>query len=155
MDDSIIIDAEMEKEETSQTSIIDRLTEVLFMQLLNKHISENNEITGFFAALRDKRIHRALGLIHSNPQYPWTLELLLEQVNMSRASLIRHFKETVGVPPMTYILNWRMTKAYHLAEHSTNTIDQIADLVGFSSARTLAKSFQRHYGFTPSELRHK
>lgn len=149
----LLIDAEMEKEETSQTSIIDRLTEVLFMQLLNKHISENKEITGFFAALRDKRIHRALESIHNNPQYPWTLDLLAEQVNMSRATLNRHFNETVGVPPMTYILNWRITKAYQLIKHSTNTIEQIADLVGFSSARTLAKSFQRHYGMTPTELR--
>ncbi|MDX2503899.1 MAG: AraC family transcriptional regulator [Gammaproteobacteria bacterium] len=149
----LLIDAEMEKEETSQTSIIDRLTEVLFMQLLNKHMSENKEITGFFAALRDKRIHRALESIHNNPQYPWTLDLLAERVNMSRATLSRHFNETVGVPPMTYILNWRMTKAYQLIKHSTNTIEQIADLVGFSSARTLAKSFQRQYGMTPSELR--
>ena len=151
----MLIDAEMEKEEINQASIIDRLTEVLFMQLLNKYMSENEEVTGFFAALNDKRIYRVFESIHNNPEYPWTLDLLVEQANMSRATLIRHFKETVGVPPITYIINWRMTKAYHLIKYSTNTIEQIADMVGFSSARTLAKSFKQHYGFTPHELRCK
>jgi AraC-like DNA-binding protein len=151
----LLIDAEMEKEQTNQTSIIDRLTEVLFMQLLNKHLSENKEITGFFAALHDKRIHRALELIHRSPQYQWTLDLLVEQVNMSRATLIRQFKHTIGVSPMTYLLNWRMTKAYHLLKQSNSTVEQIADEVGFSTARTLAKAFQRHYGMTPSVLRRK
>lgn len=151
----LLIDAEMEKEKSSQTSIIDRLTEVLFMQLLNKYLSENNEITGFFAALHDKRIHRALELIHRNPQHPWTLDLLVAQVNMSRATLIRQFKHTVGVSPMTYLLNWRMTKAYHLLKQSNNTVEQIAEEIGFSTARTLTKAFQRHYAMTPSELRRK
>jgi AraC-like DNA-binding protein len=151
----LLIDAEMEKEQTNQTSIIDRLTEVLFMQLLNKYMSENEEITGFFAALHDKRIHRALELIHRRTQHPWTLDTLVEQVNMSRATLIRQFKHTVGVPPMRYLLNWRMTKAYHLLKQSNSTVGQIAEEVGFSTARTLTKSFQRHFGLTPSELRRK
>lgn len=151
----LLIDAEMEKEQTSLTSIIDRLTEVFFMQLLNIHMSDNKEITGFFAALNDKRIHRALELIHRNPQRQWTLELLVDKVNMSRATLVRQFNNTVGVPPMTYLLNWRMTKAYHLLKQSNSTVEQIADEVGFSTARTLTKAFQRHYGMTPSELRRK
>ena len=151
----MLIDAEMEKDQSNQTSIIDRLTEVLFMQLLNRHISENREIKGFFAALHDKRIHRALNLIHQKPEYPWTLDLIVEQVNMSRATLIRQFKNTVGVTPMTYLLNWRMTKAYHLVKQSNSTLEQIADEVGFSTARTLTKAFHRHYDLTPSELRRK
>ena len=151
----LLIDAEMEKEQSSQTSIIDRLTEVLFMQLLNRHMNENKEITGFFAALHDKRIHRALELIHREPQFQWTLDLLVEQVNMSRATLIRQFKQTIGVSPMTYLLNWRMTKAYHLLKQSNSTVEQIAEEVGFSTARTLTKAFHRHYGMTPSELRRK
>jgi len=151
----LLIDAEMEQEHTNKSSIIDRLTEVLFMQLLNRHLSDNREITGFFAALRNPRTHHALELIHQSPQYQWSLDLLAEQANMSRATLIRQFKNTVGVPPMSYILNWRMIKAYHLLKHSSKSLDQISELVGFSTGRTLAKAFQRHFGLTPSELRHK
>lgn len=151
----LLIDAEMEQAESNQTSIIDRLTEVLFLQLLNRHVKDNKEVTGFFAALRNHRIHHALELIHHRPQQDWTLDLLAEQSNMSRATLIRQFKNTVGLPPMAYILNWRMIKAHHLLKYTSKTIDQISEQVGFSTARTLTKSFHRHYGITPSEFRRK
>ncbi|MBL4762142.1 MAG: AraC family transcriptional regulator [Gammaproteobacteria bacterium] len=151
----LLIDAEMEKAQTNHTSIIDRLTEVLFMQLLNKHMNDNKEITGFFAALHDKRICRALELIHKNPEHPWTIDLLTEQVNLSRATLTRQFNATVGVPPMTYLLKWRMIKAHNLIKHSSKTIDEISGMVGFSSARTLTKAFLNHYKMTPSQLRRK
>jgi len=149
----LLIDAEMEQAQSNQTSIIDRLTEVLFLQLLNRHVKDNKEVSGFFAALRNQRIHHALELIHQSPQFEWTLDLLAEQSNMSRATLIRQFKNTVGVPPMAYILNWRMIKAHHLLKYTSKTIDQISEQVGFSTARTLSKSFRRHYGITPSEFR--
>lgn len=151
----LLIDAEMEQAESNLTSIIDRLTEVLFLQLLNKHVKDNKEVTGFFAALRNSRIHHALELIHQSPQQNWTLDSLAEQSNMSRATLIRQFKNTLGLPPMAYILNWRMIKAHHLLKYTSKTIDQISELVGFSTARTLTKSFRRHYGVTPSVFRCK
>jgi AraC-like DNA-binding protein len=151
----LLIDAEMEQNDSNKTSIIDRLTEVLFLQLLNRHIKENKELTGFFAALQNNRINNALELIHQNPQNEWTLDLLAEQANMSRATLIRQFKNTIGVSPMAYILSWRMIKAHHLIKHTSKSIDQISELVGFSTARTLTKSFHRHYSMTPSELRRK
>ena len=121
--------------------------------MLERQVIEEKELTGFFAALRNPRVHRALELIHANPQHPWSLDSLAERVNMSRATLNRQFKKTVGVPPMAYILNWRIIKAKHFLEHSSKSIDQISELVGFSTARTLTKSFLRHYGLTPSQLR--
>lgn len=149
----LLIDAESENAQNTHTAIIDRLTEVLFLQLLERHIFENDELSGFFAALRNQRVHRALELIHANPEYPWSLESLTERVNMSRATLIRQFKDTVGVPPMTYILNWRMIKTRHLLKNSSKSTDQISELVGFSTARTLSKAFKRYYGLTPNQLR--
>ncbi len=149
----LLINSQMERTQINNASIIDRLTEVLFLQLLERQVIEEKELTGFFAALRNPRVHRALELIHANPQHPWSLDSLAERVNMSRATLNRQFKKTVGVPPMAYILNWRIIKAKHFLEHSSKSIDQISELVGFSTARTLTKSFLRHYGLTPSQLR--
>ena len=150
-----LIDIEMDRAQVNRTSIIDRLTEVLFLQLLNSYMSENKEISGFFAALRNHRIHRVLGLIHQDPQYQWSLELLGERVGMSRATLARQFKHAVGIPPMAYISNWRMMRAHHLLKYTSSSVEQIAETVGFSTARTLNKAFLRHYNYTPGELRRK
>ena len=99
----LLIDAEMESSQSRHTSIIDRLTEVLFLQLIGRHTSEDNYITGFFAALGNQRVHKALELIHKNPQYQWSLDSIAERVNMSRATLIRQFNNTLGVRLITFL----------------------------------------------------
>ena len=129
--------------------------QVLFLQLLNNYAEQNQESTGFLLALRDRRLQRAVSLIHAAPAFDWTLSNLGEKVGMSRATLVRHFREAIGVAPMTYILNWRILKAYNLTKYSSTPLEQIAESVGFGSARTLSKAFQRHYDCTPNEFRRR
>ncbi len=148
-----LIDMELIRTNSNSNTIIDRLSEVLFLQLLEEYVQSGEGETGFFAALRDKRIYQALKLIHSELDFHWTLDNLGERVGMSRATLNRHFHTTVGTTPMVYIQNWRMMKSYSLIRHSNSSLDTIAESVGFSSARTLTRAFQRHYGFSPKEAR--
>ena len=149
----LLIDAEMNRTNSHGGIIVDRLTEVLFLQLLNYHAENSRDLAGFLIALRDKRLQRALSLIHSNPSYDWTLSTLGEKIGMSRATLVRHFRETIGIAPISYIQNWRIMKAYNLVKYTSSSLEQIAESVGFSSARALTKSFQRYYDYTPNELR--
>ncbi|MFT5112832.1 MAG: AraC-like DNA-binding protein [Parasphingorhabdus sp.] len=148
-----LIDNEMANSTGSSSQIADRLTEVLFLQLLNNYIQNSSEAGGFLMALRDRRVHRALTLIHQEPEFDWSLDSLGERVGMSRATLVRRFQSVVGESPMAYIKNWRIMKAYNLVKHSSSSLEQIALSVGFASARTLAKAFEREYSVTPSELR--
>ncbi|MGI9262914.1 MAG: cupin domain-containing protein [Woeseiaceae bacterium] len=148
-----LIDSEMRERQDQGSRIADRLTEVLFLQLLNHYVQHNDDATGFLAALRDRRVSRALTLIHQEPEYQWTLESLGERVGMSRATLVRRFQEVVGVAPMAYISDWRIMKAHSLIKHSVTPFEQIAEQTGFASARTLSRSFKRHYGCTPAQLR--
>ncbi len=148
-----LIDAEMQKTPSHSRPIIDRLTEVLFLQLLNRYIIDNESALGFFAALRDRRIKQALSLIHQKPEFNWSLSLLGEQVGMSRATLGRHFQDTVGVTPIAYITSWRLTKAYNKVKYTSAPLEEIAESVGFASARTMGKAFYRQFDCTPSELR--
>ena len=150
-----LIDAEMRRADGRGGTIVDRLTEVLFLQLLNNYAEQNHEVAGFLIALRDRRLQSALTLIHRDPAFDWTLASLGEQVGMSRATLVRHFRDAIGVAPMTYIQNWRIMKAYNLIKHTSTPLEQVAESVGFGSARTLSKSFQRQYACTPNELRRR
>lgn len=149
----MLIESEMQRTRSKGSSIVDRLTEVLFLQLLNRYVYKNQQLSGFFAGLRDKRIHSALTLIHQEPEFNWSIAALGERVGMSRATLVRHFQSSIGLAPMAYIINWPMMKAYNLIKHSNDSLDQVAEQVGFASARTLSKAFQRQYSCTPSELR--
>jgi AraC-like DNA-binding protein len=151
----MLIESEMQRTRGIGGTIVDRLTEVLFLQLLNRYVHKNQEMTGFLAALKDRRIHRALTLIHKEPEFNWTIATLGERVGMSRATLVRHFQSSIGLAPMAYILSWRMMKAYNQIKYSNANLEQIAEQVGFASARTLSKAFQRQYSLTPSELRNR
>ena len=54
---------------------------------------------------------------------------------------------------MKYITNWRIIKAFNLIKYTSMPLEQVADTVGFASARTLTRAFQRHYDYTPKEVR--
>jgi hypothetical protein len=79
-----LIDAEMRQMQEQGGIIVDRLTAVLFLQLLNHRLNENKEAAGFLAALRDRRVRHALSLIHAEPQFEWSLSSLGEQVGILR-----------------------------------------------------------------------
>lgn len=148
-----LIDSEISRAKRKKNIIIDRLTEVLFIQLLNQYVSENEHLTGFFATLRDPRFKKLLQIIHKNPEKQWSLDKISDAAGMSRATLVRKFKADLGISPMTYISNWRLAKAYQLLRHSSLSLEGIADAIGFSDARTFRNAFKRHYGYTPSTLR--
>ncbi|MGI9318134.1 MAG: cupin domain-containing protein, partial [bacterium] len=113
----MLIDTEMQNYQGRSSQIADRLTEVLFLQLLNHYARDHDEATGFLLAFRDRRVYRALILIHQEPEFDWTLSSLGERVGMSRATLVRRFQAAVGESPMTYIKNWRIMKAYNAVKY--------------------------------------
>ena len=91
-----LIDAEMRRAEGQGGTIVDRLTEVLFLQLLNYYAEQGDNAAGFLAALRDRRVQRALTLIHQEPAFDWSLSSLGDQIGMSRATLVRTLRMRLG-----------------------------------------------------------
>ncbi|MGY8814492.1 MAG: AraC family transcriptional regulator [Gammaproteobacteria bacterium] len=148
-----LIDSELSRHNDTGNRIINRLTEVLFLQLLKNYITENDNASLFLSALNDRRIHHALSLMHQKPEFNWSLSSLGEQVGMSRSTLVRRFQEVLGVTPMAYLTDWRVMKAYNLIKDTIIPLEKIAETTGFASARTLNKTFQQHYGCTPRKLR--
>jgi len=135
--------------------ITDRLTEVLFLKLIQEYAATADVSSGFFNVLRDKRLLKALGLLHQQTSASWSIDKLAEEVGMSRATLVRHFRESVGMAPMEYLSQWRLLKSHTMLKYSNESLDRIAGRIGYSSAQTLGNAFKRHYGYTPASLRQK
>jgi AraC-like DNA-binding protein len=147
------IDAEIVRSQSRKNLVIDRLAEVLCIQVMHRYTSENQHLEGFLLALKDPRLARILQLIHQHAEHHWTLDTLGAAAAMSRATLQRRFKDAVGQSPMSYLGQWRMSRAYQLLKYSNASLDDIAAMIGFADARTLRTAFQREYQLTPSELR--
>jgi AraC-like DNA-binding protein len=148
-----LIDDEIRHSRSLSGPVVDRLTEVLFLQMLREFVAGVKTPRGYIAALHDHRLSRALQLIHQNPAKDWTLEAIAAKVCMSRATLARRFKEAVGTAPIEYLTQWRLLRAHDLVKYSNIPLEHIAEQVGFASAQTLARSFKRRFGYTPSALR--
>ncbi|CZF86285.1 HTH-type transcriptional regulator YesS [Grimontia marina] len=107
----------------------------------------------FLDALNDKRISRALQLLHDNPQLSWTLESVASQIGMSRAAFANRFTSLVGQPMFGYLTNLRMQKAQELLRESLLPIYEVAEQVGYESERAFTLTFKKHLGTTPKRFR--
>ena len=108
---------------------------------------------GWLGGLRDKRVARALNLIHSRPAYDWTVEELAGEVGSSRSLLAERFNELVGHPPIQYLAKWRMQLAMGLLSEGSNSIAQIAERVGYDSEAAFSRAFKRSLAQAPSAWR--
>ena len=148
-----LIAKEIQQSHSLQSPVIDRLTEVLFILLMKAYLARQPDMGGFFGALKDPRLMRVLTAIHRMPAHTWTLAWLAEEGNMSVATLVRRFNAELGMSPVQYLAEWRLTKAYQLVKHSSQNLEQIADAVGFSGAKSLGRAFLRRFGLPPGKLR--
>jgi AraC-like DNA-binding protein len=131
-------------------AVMDRLFELLVIQLL-RHVLEQRMVShGMLAGLADPRLARALHVIHHQPGEPWTVESLAGAANMSRANFAAQFREVVGQSPADYLLDWRIGLAQKRLRDG-QPIARVAEEVGYDSASALARAFRRKTGSSPRD----
>lgn len=149
-----IIMGESRTRRLGMQSVLSRLSELLFIEVVRSY-AENLPpgATGWFAALADPRMKRALQLLHETPERPWTLEILAGEAGTSRTVLVNCFRKHLGVAPMAYLNNWRMQLATHLLMDRRASIANIALQVGYESEAAFSRSFKRCTGCSPGAWR--
>ncbi|RKH12982.1 AraC family transcriptional regulator [Corallococcus sp. CA053C] len=134
--------------------VIPRLVDSLFVFIVRAWLdSQPVGAGGWFGALRDPQIGRALSLIHESPEQPWTVESLAARVALSRAAFARRFGELVGEPPLKYLTRWRMSLAAKILKTTRESVDEVATRVGYDSTTGFGKAFQRHLRVSPGRYR--
>jgi transcriptional regulator GlxA family with amidase domain len=108
---------------------------------------------GWLAGLRDAAVGRALALMHARMAQPWTTEELAAAANLSRSSFAERFAHLVGVPPITYLTDWRMQVAAARLRDTHRPIAQIAADIGYESEATFTRAFKRATGVAPGRYR--
>ncbi|AOW12704.1 AraC family transcriptional regulator [Hydrogenophaga crassostreae] len=132
--------------------ILERLLEVLLIEALRS--SEGTAAPpGLVRALADERLARAIRHMHENPAAPWTVAQLAQEAALSRSAFFERFNRAVGVPPMEYLMRWRMALAKNLLRDHKKAggMADIAEQVGYGSASAFSVAFTRHVGLPPSQ----
>jgi AraC-like DNA-binding protein len=149
-----VLGREIDKDVPAQKVVLDRLLDLLLIAVLRAWFDRPEaEAPGWYRAHGDPVLGQTLRLLHENPTYPWTVASLAEKVGLSRAALARSFTELVGVPPMTYLTEWRLALAADLLRDPDATLDAVSRQVGYGSGFALSTAFKRVRGVSPQEHR--
>ena len=79
-----------------------------------------------------------------------SVEMLAEQVGLSRVHLHRKIKEMTGIPVSEFIRNIRLKQAARLLRDKKMNVSQVAYAVGFVNHAHFSTVFKKYYGVSPT-----
>ena len=82
----------------------------------------------------------------------YSVDALASDLCMSRANLHRKMRAITGKTPTDFIRNQRLERAADLLRTTSHSVNEIADLVGFSYASYFTKCFKEKYGVLPKDF---
>ena len=148
--------AESQERQPGTRCILLRLSELLFIEVVRRHLdSLTEEHTGWLAGLRDPMAGHALALLHHRPADPWSLERLAREIGVSRSTLAERFTGLVGQPPMRYLTRWRIQLACRLLCDDAAKVSAVALDVGYQSEAAFSRAFKANVGTSPATWRRR
>ncbi len=120
-----------------------------FMSILKELIEEANQNATSTQVL----LNHMLEFIENNyttNNLPKELELRFQ---FSYTTLSKITKRYIGRTPVQYMTDIRLTKASALLKRTSQTIETIADAVGYSDLSIFFKAFKKYYGMPPGKYR--
>lgn len=148
-----LIGDEADADRPGRDLVLQRLVEVLLVEALRFRTgSAARQEQGLFAGLSDPALARTLREIHADVSRRWTVAALARTAHMSRAVFAERFARKVGIPPMQYLLEWRMAVARDLLRRDRPPLAEVAGRVGYQSASAFSTAFTRLTGRSPSEF---
>ena len=130
--------------------LLDRLFEVLLVQLLRELMESGMTQVGILAGLADQNLRKAIVAIHDKPEVDWTVESLATKACMSRSVFSNLFRETVGKTPAKYLQHWRIGLVQKWLKNG-QPLKLIAEEAGYKSESALSRAFKAQSGFSPRE----
>jgi AraC-like DNA-binding protein len=103
--------------------------------------------------LRDPQIARALSAMAAEPGGRHTIGSLARLAALSRSAFYVRFRNAVGKTPMSLLRELRMRDAATQFEATQQSVEQVANSVGYSSRSSFVRAFLGVHGTSPSAYR--
>ncbi|WP_163777293.1 AraC family transcriptional regulator [Myxococcus vastator] len=143
-----LVGDETGEQRSGRDLVLSRLVELLLIEAL-RSTSSDDAPPGLLRGLADARLAPAIRQMHGHLTRQWTVAQLAKSAALSRSAFFERFTRTVGLPPMEYLLDWRMAVARGLLRRRELAIAEVAERVGYSSASTFSTAFSRRVGQSP------
>ena len=136
-------------------AIVNALSSVLLVLIVRAYLEQGGEapLGGILNGLRDKRLRQLIQTVVSCPEDEWNIEKMTALANLSRAQLMRLFKQQTGISPHAFVNLIRLRQAAVLLRQTADSVLSIALNVGFQSETHFGKAFKKQYGISPGQYR--
>jgi AraC family transcriptional regulator len=147
--------AELKEEEAGQDVVITALAEQMLVHLQRQHVNvrRSDELELSRVGLVDRRIRRAVEMMHAHMDRDLPIEELAGAAYLSPFHFARLFKKLTGTSPHAYLANLRVQRAQQLLAETDLSISELSARVGYSSPSHFSKAFRQSTGLTPRAFR--
>ncbi len=147
---------ELSEEAAGQELVVGALVEQTLVHLLRRYanVRRSEQLELSRAGLVDRRIRRAVELMHAHLDRDLPLEEIAAAAHVSPFHFARLFKKLTGATPHSYLAALRATRAQALLSETDLSITEIGARVGYGSSSHFAKAFRQATGISPRDFRH-
>lgn len=103
--------------------------------------------------LETSGVQKAIHMMMECHQDPLSLDDIAAFAGMNKFSLIRQFREAVGVTPYEWLVHYRVHRVAEALSRTDDTVLRIALDHGFASVSAMNRQFRRLYGLSPAQWR--
>lgn len=142
--------SEMKFKKDGYKAICQNYLEILILQLCRK----NRVSYEIVETLQSSRVcHKVKQYIEENYHDKITLEYLSKRSNLNKYYLSHIFTQMNGISPIAYLNQVRIMACKDLLRTTNHSIEEIADMTGFSSRSYFAQTFKKTCNMTAQQYR--
>ncbi|MBO7710160.1 MAG: helix-turn-helix domain-containing protein [Lachnospiraceae bacterium] len=98
-------------------------------------------------------VKKAVNLLINSKESTVKVSDVADAVGISRSYLTSLFKREMKVSPQEFLMNFRMERAGDLLRHTSWSVGEIAEEIGYADTMSFSKAFKNHFHITPSQFR--
>ncbi len=125
------------------------LISICLNEIMEKNINNVNDIK--LSKTEIQSLYRAKEILDNSISSPITLTELSKLICLNEFKLKSGFKKVFGKPVYTYLLDRRMELARLFLEVHNISVNEVANMVGYSNSSSFSKAFRKKHGFNPSD----
>ena len=121
--------------------------------VLEGYTATGIEVTGEYARRARERIKQVLGYIEEHYGEEFDISQAAGMCFYSQSHFMKYFKQYTGQPFVSYLNDYRLSRAGGFLRTTGDTVTEIAVRCGFDNLSYFNRLFRRKYGMTPKEYR--
>lgn len=148
-----LIQQEASARQPGYQAAISRLSDVIVLHLLRQVLSDDSINHGLLAALKDPPLRRVVLAIMDQPAADWSVDNMAALAFLSKSAFAERCHKVMSMTAKSLLDELRLQRCRYLLIHSEQSLELIAEQVGYQSATAFIRFFKQHETLSPGEFR--